>query len=154
MCACGGGGWRNLKHIYCPKTKLREGNVFTPVCQSFCLGGAGACHDVTVTCYGQHHPTEQTPPPTMMAPHPRMDTPSMAPISGRHPSGRTPPWSTSGRYPSYWNAFLFKSELCSPLIVDFTLPKSEKHKIARIIFFSSTLHFTRFTFTKYRESTK
>ena len=111
------------------------------------------------------------PPPAMMAPHPRMGTPRMAPVPprmaspGGHlarkappPPGRTLPsmaplrtdplWSTSGRYPSYWNAFLFKSELCSPLIVDFTLPKSEKHKIARIIFFSSTLHFTLFTFTK------
>ena len=96
---------------------------------------------------------QSRPPPTMMAPHPRMDTPRMAPPGGHPPQYGTPQdgpplRSTSGRYPSYWNAFLFKSELCAPLIVDFTLPKSEKHKIARIIFFSSTLHFTLFSFTK------
>ena len=26
---------------YCPQTKLREGNVFTPVCESFCSQGGG-----------------------------------------------------------------------------------------------------------------
>ena len=26
-------------HFYFPQTKLREGNVFTPVCQSFCSQG-------------------------------------------------------------------------------------------------------------------
>ena len=28
---------------YRPQTKLREGNVFTPVCQSFCSRGGGGC---------------------------------------------------------------------------------------------------------------
>ena len=30
---------RMLLPIYCPQTKLREGNVFTPVCHSVCKGG-------------------------------------------------------------------------------------------------------------------
>ena len=28
---------------YRPQTKLRKGNVFTPVCQSFCSQGVGVC---------------------------------------------------------------------------------------------------------------
>ena len=33
-------------HFYRPQKKLREGNVFTPVCQSFCSEGEGVswCH--------------------------------------------------------------------------------------------------------------
>ena len=34
------------QNIYSPQTKLREGNVFTPVCQSFCSQG-GSLYDVT-----------------------------------------------------------------------------------------------------------
>ena len=30
----------SLHYLYHLQTKLREGNVFTPVCQSFCLWGA------------------------------------------------------------------------------------------------------------------
>ena len=32
------------KHFYLPQTKLQEGNVFTPVCQSFVLGGLGGVY--------------------------------------------------------------------------------------------------------------
>ena len=40
-------------HIYRPQMKLRECNVFTPVCQSFSSQGEGGCHDVT-SCYKPH----------------------------------------------------------------------------------------------------
>ena len=86
-----------------PQTKLRKGNVFTSVCQEFCPGGAD-------TRLGQ---TRQTPPPRQAG------TSLLAgrcPLAGRHPPGRhtpgrqthTPPADgyCSGRYASYWNAFL------------------------------------------------
>ena len=44
-------------HFYRPQTKLREGNVFTPVCQPFCLGGAGVRPGETATEAGSTHPT-------------------------------------------------------------------------------------------------
>ena len=54
-------------HFYCPQTKLRKGNGFTPVCQSFCSqGGSAPVHA------GIHHPTGQTPP---WADTPRADNP-------------------------------------------------------------------------------
>ena len=54
--------WRR---ILPPATKLRQGNVFTPVCQSFCSQGegvylwsrGGVCHTP-----GQTPPSGQTPP--------------------------------------------------------------------------------------------
>ena len=63
----------------------------------------GACWDTT------HPPKEQTPPRSRHPP-PRADTPP-------HPRSRHPPEPTpsppirsmSGRYASYWNAFLFSS---------------------------------------------
>ena len=93
-------------------------------------------------------PQSRPPPPPWWHLTQGWTPPGWHPSQYGTPQDGPPLRSTSGWYPSYWNAFLFKSELCSPLIVDFTLPKSEKHKIARIIFFSSTLHFTLFTFTK------
>ena len=62
---------------YRPQTKLRKGNVFTPVCQLFCSqwGGSAPVHA------GTHHP----------------------PL-GRHPP--TADGYCCGRYASYWNAFL------------------------------------------------
>ena len=59
--------------------------------------------------------TRQTPP---LADTPQARTPKQAPLPGRHPTGETLPGQTSpspwalhghcsGRYASYWNAFLF-----------------------------------------------
>ena len=71
--------------FYLSQTKLRKGNVFTPVCQSFC-SQVGVCPSA---CWDTHtHPS-------------------------RHPPGQTPPGQTHpptdgyfcGRYASYWNAF-------------------------------------------------
>ena len=68
---------------YRPQTKLRKGNVFTPVCHSVHIGGV-------------HPPLADTP----LSRHP----------PGRHPPGRHPcpgDGHCSGQYASYWNAFLF-----------------------------------------------
>ena len=64
---------------YRPQTKLREGNVFTPVCRSFCSQGMGCIP----ACNG---PVTGNPPP--------VDTPfgQTAPTLGRHPHpGQTLP---------------------------------------------------------------
>ena len=71
------------QHNYRPLTKLRKGNVFTPVCQSFCSQGGvclSACWDT--------HPPGQTHPPVPSACWDRLGY-------------------CCGRYASYWNAFLF-----------------------------------------------
>ena len=73
-------------------TKLGQGNIFRNVCQEFCpLGGR-----VSASVHTGIHPPpwEQTP---------REQTPREADCSIR---------STSGRYASYWNAFLFYCCLC------------------------------------------
>ena len=58
---------------YRPQTKLQEGNVLTPVCQSFCSHG-GMC--IPACIWGRHPPPRQT-------------SPGQKP----HPSGQTPPWA-------------------------------------------------------------
>ena len=65
--------------IYRPQTKLWEGNVFTPVCQSFYSQG-GSLYDGT-SCLTETPPRDRDPPPPCAV--------------------------KSGRYASYWNAFLF-----------------------------------------------
>ena len=73
--------------FYRPQTKWQKGNVFTPVCQSFC--SHGGCLPQCMLGY--------TPPPGQ--------TPLI-----RHPPGRhlTPADGyCNGRYASYLNAFLF-----------------------------------------------
>ena len=80
------------QNFYHPQTKLREGYVFTPVCDSI-HGGAGVA-----------------------------DTPLLGrPPVGRHShppawADNPPGWSISGRYASYWNAFLF-SKFFSKLVI-------------------------------------
>ena len=76
-------------------TKLGQGNIFTSVCQEFCpQGGEGVCLSA---CWDtpprEQTPREQTPPRTRQTPLPREAGSSIR--------------STSGRYASYWNAFLF-----------------------------------------------
>ena len=89
------------------KRSLGQGKVFTPVCQSFCLGG---------WCTPQsRHPSRQTPTPSRQTPYPSWaDTPCQDTPLGRHPLGRhplgrhtLPDANCSGWYASYWNAFLF-----------------------------------------------
>ena len=90
-----------MQHKYLPPPHLVcEGYVFTGVC--LCTGGVCpiACWD---TPLGSRHPQEQTPLGSRPLPE------------SRHPPPpeQTPPracWeirTTSGRYTSYWNAYLF-----------------------------------------------
>ena len=112
---------------YRPQRSCGQGNIFTPVCHSFCSQGEGVCHSACWdTTPRSRHPPEQTPsgphppgpPPgdqTPPGPHPPLGPHPLGP----HPPRTTPPGpepppreadssirSTSGRYASYWNAFL------------------------------------------------
>ena len=103
---------------YRPQRSCGQGNIFTPVChpvhRGVCLS---ACQDTTPPPSrhpppGLAPPQEQTPPREQTHP-PGADTP---PPKTRHsPPGADTPHpreadssirSTSGRYASYWNAFL------------------------------------------------
>ena len=81
---------------YRPQRSCRQGNVFTRVCDSVQRGSVclSACWDTT--------PPKQTPP--------KKQTPSEAdtPRKQTPPGKQIPPGirSMSGRYASYWNAFL------------------------------------------------
>ena len=93
---------RNISDFYRPQRSCGQGNIFTPVCHSFCSQGAGGLPQCIL---GYHLPgTSQTPPPWDQA-----DIP-LAP--GRHPQDQadTPqdqadtPWDQAdtpgpGRHP-------------------------------------------------------
>ena len=74
---------------YRPQTKLRKGNVFTPVCQSFCSQGR-----VSAPVHAGIHLPGQTPP--RQTPSTRADTSHLDrhPYPGRHTPGQTPPGQT------------------------------------------------------------
>ena len=115
-------------------TKLGQGNIFTSVCQEFCPRGGG-CLPQCMLGYtppeqadhppwtrhttppgtrppgpGTPSPQEQTPPEQTP---PRPGTPPPLGADTPPPRADTPPRSDcsirsmSGRYASYWNAFLF-----------------------------------------------
>ena len=88
---------------YHSQMKLCKGNVFTPVCQSFCSRGLGVegCLPQCMLGYTPSHtPPRQTPP--------WADTPWTYTPPGRHLPRQTPLVGyCTGRYASYWNAFLF-----------------------------------------------
>ena len=96
---------RNL-HLLPAATKLGQVNIFTSMCQEFCPRGGRVSASVHA---GIHTPpdqadtpwTRQTPPPPDQADtHP-------PPGPGRPPrEADSSIRSTSGRYASYWNAFL------------------------------------------------
>ena len=79
-----------LTVLLLPATKLRQCNVFTPVCHS--VHGGGVCNT----------PLWADPPGQTRLPS-GADTPRQTPPHAVHAGIR----STSGRYASYWNAFLF-----------------------------------------------
>ena len=95
--------------IYRRQTKLRKGNVFTPVCQSFCSQG-GYVHA------GIHPPPRQagTPLGRQVPTDRQADTP---PGRQNPPNRQAPPCTDTspplpadgyccGQYASYWNAYL------------------------------------------------
>ena len=80
-------------------TSLRQGNVFTHVCDSVHGGGGGgplANTPLAVNPLGRHPSSADTPPDRHSTP--QVDT---------HP---TTDGHCSGWYASYWNAFLFSNE--------------------------------------------
>ena len=117
-----------------PQRSCGQGNIFTPVCHSVHRGGSASVHagmptprpdppeQTHNTPQTRHHPpgTRHHPPGTRHHP-PRADPPPGAdtPWGADTPQEQTPPdqtpsqeadssiRSTSGRYASYWNAFLF-----------------------------------------------
>ena len=96
-------------------TKVGQGNIFTGICLS--AGGRGvclsACWDMPNrpdTNPPRSRPLEQTHPPRSRHP-PEQTTPGSRP----HPRQEADfsIRSTSGRYASYWNAFLFYKYPCN-----------------------------------------
>ena len=113
-------------------TKLGQGNIFTDVCLSTGGGVSASVHAGIYLGAATTHPLDQTPPeqtpldqtpPPRTRPSPRSrppgeDTPleqTLPPPEQTPPRADPPPpreadfsiRSTSGRYASYWNAFLF-----------------------------------------------
>ena len=85
--------------------KLGQGNVFTGVCDSVHRGGVSGKEwrpPSRETPRGTDPPWEQTPPGTR-PPQPEQTPPGTDPPPEADSSIR----STSGRYASYWNAFLY-----------------------------------------------
>ena len=124
---------------YRPKRSFGQGNIFTPVCHSFCSRGgvpdqappnqvgtpsdqAGTPQDQTPPWTRQVHPPDQagtpprdqTPPGTRHPPGPGR----YSPPGTRHPPGTADSGirSTFGRYASYWNAFLFHTFLAENMV--------------------------------------
>ena len=104
-------GFRACSHERCNYRQQRscgQGNIFTPVCHSFCSQGGSAWSwggGGIPACSEADPPTPHTPgrPPRTR------QTPPEADSSIR---------STSGRYASYWNAFMF-SESVTELLLPF-----------------------------------
>ena len=112
---------RHWLHLvsWCPSDWLPPPND-TSMCQSFCPQGKGSLYDVPSFL------TETTPPPlTTWTGTPRQETPRQSPLY-RDPQTETPSngGHCSGRYASYWNAFLF--------INIFTVVAYENFKISQI----------------------
>ena len=96
-------------------TKLRQCNVFTPVCHSVHSGGVclSACWDTLPpppVRHGGHIPTcTEADTPLWADTRPRQTPPGQVPLPPQAdtPRADTPPSGhCSGRYVSYWNAFL------------------------------------------------
>ena len=96
-------------------TKLGQGNIFTSVCQEFCTHGGSASVHAGMHPPSRHPPGADTPRPDTTNPPGADTTPweQTPPPGPEPPPGTDPPGadtsirSTSGRYASYWNAFLF-----------------------------------------------
>ena len=116
-----------LPIITAPKRSLGQGNIFSRVCQEFCSQGGVPGQVPPTSRYtprGRYTPWQVHPLGwyTPQAGTPLLDRyttqqvhpPQVHPPAGTTPPGRYTPWeqcmlgdtSTSGRYASYWNAFL------------------------------------------------
>ena len=103
------------------KRSLRQGNIFAPVCHSVHGGEYLGRYPP-----GQVHPLASTPPSRY--------TPFWA---GTPPAGTPPQAGTSGRYASYWNAFLLSFNAVSLIIPN----RESVHKIWRrsdFVYFNET----------------
>ena len=93
-----------ISSYYRPQRSCGQGNIFTPVCHSFCSPGGvclSACWDTTPR---SRHPPEQTPPwdQTPQSRHPQEQTPPVqtppwdqTPPGADNPLGPDPPWDQS-----------------------------------------------------------
>ena len=85
-----------LSHIYRPQGSCGQGNIFTPVCHSFCSqGGSASVHAGIPSPQSRPpraDPPEQTPPPRPNTP-PAPDTPRSRHPQSRHPPGSRHPWT-------------------------------------------------------------
>ena len=88
-----------------PATKLRQGNVFTRVCDSVHRRGEGVFVRETLL---DRDPPNRDPSWTENPPRMDRDPPYGQKPPGQRPDRQKPPpcMVTSGRYASYWNAFL------------------------------------------------
>ena len=76
---------------------------------------------------GRHPPrNRQTPPWNRQTPPPQADHPPPRPGRPPHQEADSSIRSTSGRYASYWNAFLFYNLYNYPRVLSFLLPRHYK----------------------------
>ena len=97
----------SVRYYYRPQRSCGQGNIFTPVCHSVHRGGSAPLPGRTPLPW-RTPPARENPPPCQgELPLPARETP---PPPGPDPPPREADCSirsTSGRYASYWNAFLF-----------------------------------------------
>ena len=114
--------------FYRPQRSCGQGYIFKPVCHSVHrAAGSASVHagmpPHTPPPRSRHPPPRpdppraDTPPPSRTPPQSRHSPPQQTPPRPDTPPEQTPPpeadssiRSTSGRYASYWNAFLFEME--------------------------------------------
>ena len=120
------------------KRSLGQGNIFRSVCQEFCPHGEGEYLCRYTPRDQVHPPWDQVHPPGPGTPPRTRYTPLHLQGPGTPPSQTryTPPpgssacreiRATSGRYASYWNAFLLK--------IEFSGKKQKKNRFTQNNFF-------------------
>ena len=113
-------------YFYRPQRSCGQGNIFAPVCHSVHGGVSASPHPRS------RHPPEQTPPgtdtPQNRYPPQKQTSPEQTPPRADTPRADTTPQeadsgirSMSGRYASYWNAFLSFYLDLNPLILYISL---------------------------------
>ena len=108
----------SLQYLYWPQRSCAK-VIFLHVCVILSTGGGSAPLHAGYTPQEQTSPPEQAPraptPPVADTPLKEQAPPGAEPPGGKHPpvSRHPPPGirSMSGRYASYWNAFLFLSDI-------------------------------------------